>query len=270
MDGFIIWCSFAAMAADKYTLKQAFSETVAGEVWKFMFDNENQLLITESRDAANRLAAFSALEYAGGSVLLKNKIFDESWRLNLAFAQRGYFYLTVAEAENSLAQKGIVAVHAASGQIAWQRFDVSFYDAWQQGVQVFYPNRYPRKLELLSYSDGQPVTCDQLMPVNNAAILPQLTEPAALPEWLSHLPVTGKVHHLIIHDHTLIAFHEIAANGMNLRLVVYKGDEILLDDILLSGIQKMQLETFIVQQNQLFYIRNRNEIVSYFVYLHKN
>ena len=50
---------------------------------------------------------------------------------------------------------------------------------------------------------------------------------------------------------------------LRLRLIVFQGHTILVDDILAYPIQKLQLETFFVQQNHLFCIRNSNQIVSY-------
>lgn len=39
---------------------------------------------------------------------------------------------------------------------------------------------------------------------------------------------------------------------MQQRLIVYQQDSIFLDDIMISGIQKMQPEAFFIQNNQLF------------------
>ena len=40
---------------------------------------------------------------------------------------------------------------------------------------------------------------------------------------------------------------------------------IVIDDIIIDDIQKLQPESFFMMNKQLLYIRNKNEIVSYFV-----
>lgn len=52
---------------------------------------------------------------------------------------------------------------------------------------------------------------------------------------------------------------------MQQRLIVYQQNSIFPDDIMICGIQKLQPEAFFIQNNQLYYIRNKNELVSYLV-----
>ena len=52
---------------------------------------------------------------------------------------------------------------------------------------------------------------------------------------------------------------------MQQRLIVYQQNSIFPDDIMSCGIQKLQPEAFFIKNNLLFYIRNKNELVSYLV-----
>ena len=70
---------------------------------------------------------------------------------------------------------------------------------------------------------------------------------------------------LKISELEIICFHEKINHALQQRLIVYQGDKILHEDILISNIQKLQPESFFILNKQLIYIRNKDEIVSYFV-----
>ena len=63
----------------------------------------------------------------------------------------------------------------------------------------------------------------------------------------------------------MVSFHQKLESNIQQRLVVYQHDKIFIDDIIIDGIQKLQPESFFMINNCLLYIRNKNEIVSYFV-----
>lgn len=234
-------------------------------IWKFVTDEESGLIAVESRNAELKEAAFSVFNYRDGSTLIKEKKFEQSWRLTLCAIKNGCFYLTAFESDSSPVSKGVIAADAKTGNILWQQFNISFYDARQEGLRVYNPALQPRKLELIDFLSGNRIKTEQLTSVPASILLPVIVDDSMLPGWLDHLPISGEVSYLVHPHKTFLCFHENTANGMQLRLIAYQGDTIFLDDILLRDIQKLQLETFMVQQNHLFYIRNRNEIVTYFV-----
>ena len=86
-----------------------------------------------------------------------------------------------------------------------------------------------------------------------------------IPKFIKHGDLQGEVYFFNYNEKNLIFFHETFENIIQQRLIVYQGDTILLDNILIRDIQKLQPESFFILNKQLFYIQNKNEIVSYFV-----
>jgi hypothetical protein len=86
-----------------------------------------------------------------------------------------------------------------------------------------------------------------------------------VPDFILSEEIIGDLSVLHFRDQTIISFHEKIKTKIHQRLLVYQDSSILLDEILIRDIQKLQPESFFVQKNHLFYVRNKNEIVSYLV-----
>ena len=86
-----------------------------------------------------------------------------------------------------------------------------------------------------------------------------------MPNFIEHGLIIGQISVLHKDGLSIVSFHQKMKNNMQQRLVVYQDDRIFIDDIIIDDIQKLQPESFFMMNKQLLYIRNKNEIVSYFV-----
>ncbi|MFA6946595.1 MAG: DUF4905 domain-containing protein [Pedobacter sp.] len=254
------------MNRDQGVLYQVISEKLDGLIWKVQINEKKTLVALESRNSDLKKVAFTVLNYQTGNIHFKEKVFEEPWNLNLAFTGEKTLVLTAFQQSNSPECRGLIAVNAQNGSKLWEQHNISLNQANENGIQVFDSRINPRKYYWIDHEDGGSIP----EPGNNYSEtdtlwFPQLSRPSVLPDFILREEIVGEVALLILPDKTIVSFHEKINNNFQQRLLVYQGDNILLDDILIKDIQKIQPESFFIQHNNLFYIRNKNEIVSYLV-----
>ena len=254
------------MKGDQDRLYQVISERFDGLIWKVQINEKKSLIAIESRNSDLRKVAFTVLNYQTGDSYFKERVFEETWKLNLAFIGKENMVLTVFEQSNSPESKGLIAVNAQNGSLLWERYNISLNQANEGGMQVFDPRINPRKYYWINHENGGYITePENNYPQTGFLLFPELFNHSTLPGFISREEIVGEVASLITQGKTIVSFHEKINDNLRQRLLVYQDDNILLDDILIKDIQKMQPESFFIQNNNLFYIRNKNEIVSYLV-----
>lgn len=249
----------------KGTLKPTLSEKVQGIIWKILLNEKNHLLAAESRDPGNKQVYFSIFDYAQGLTLLKNKTLPERWNLNIAHLTENSLLLKVYPDEGHPVSKGIISIHCKTGNINWEKYNISYQNIWQEGLEVYNPDLLPGRSFLLDTETGDKITNTSLSPVKSSVILPSSHDQRIIPDWLSHNEITGSVLYIKKNGKNFLAFHEQMVKGIQLRLLVYQDVEVLINDILMEGIQKLQPEAFFIVQDHLFCIKGSNEVISYLV-----
>ncbi len=251
------------MRPNKNTLQPSLSEKFSGLIWKLKV-HERGLIAIETRNAESRQVAFSAFDFITGETKFKEKTYDEGWNLSLAFAGQQNIVLNGYEHAQTPESKGILSVSSQDGSIIWQQFNVSLNDVQNAGMQVYDSRIQPRRYYWIDHNSAAVIPAPG-SDVNPAIFFPEIDNKFIIPAIISHGVLAGELSVLHHSDKVIVSFHEVNADQMQQRLVVYQGDKILLDDILISGIQKLQPEAFFIQQNHLFCIRSKEEIVAYLV-----
>ncbi|MBM3402928.1 MAG: hypothetical protein FJY21_11615 [Bacteroidetes bacterium] len=138
--------------------------------------------------------------------------------------------------------------------------------ATDEGLQVFDPKINPRRYLWISNASAEPIQEPNLSNFNSSSfVLPQLRDTVELPHFIRRKELVGQLSELVFPDLKILSFHEKISDYMHQRLIVFDKDRVLIDEILIKHIQKLQPESFFMVGNYLFYIRNKNEIVSYLV-----
>lgn len=244
-------------------LTKTLSQTFTGVIWKMLLESNRKLIAIESRDSESRQTSFSVFNYQTGYTPLDKVQLDESWYVALSHIYQNLIFVTGYESERSPISKGITAINIDNKTTSWQRFNYSFYHAWSQGIQAYNPNISPRRFEWLSYETGEVIAVTNPVAINHDMQMPKIASQDILPDAINRENIVGDVMSLTYQDLIILSFHELFQQKLRLRLLVTSNYAIILDDILYSGIQKQQLETFFIQQNHLIYIQNGNQIVSY-------
>jgi hypothetical protein len=247
-------------------LRPILSEKFEGIIWKIEINEKNDLIAIESRIAESRKTSFSAFNYNTGDILLKEKSFQEPWNLNLAYIDEKVLIITANNQEGSPECKGIISVNIQNAKILWEHYNLSLNAINDLGLQVFDPRISPRRLSWINHLNGENISeVKNVAFVNRTLLLPDLKNQFTFPDFILKEEIVGDISVLNFRDKTIISFHEKVNNNIQLRLLVYQYNSILLDEILIRDIQKLQPESFFIQKNHLFYVRNKNEIVSYLV-----
>lgn len=247
-------------------LSPIFSQKFEGIVWKIEVNEKYDLIAIESRSLESKKTSFSVINYKTGETLIKEKIFQEPWNLNLAYITEKNLVITAFNQAGSPESKGIISVNIQDAEILWEHYNLSLNRVTNEGLQVYDPRINPRRLSWIGHIKGENIAeSDKIQQSNETLIHPEFKNQFVIPDFILREEIVGDLSVLCVRDLTIISFHEKVQNNIQQRLLVYQDDTILLDEILISGIQKLQPESFFMQKNHLFYIRNKNEIVSYLV-----
>lgn len=254
------------MTLNTHKLNPIFSEKFEGIIWKIEVNEKYDFIAIESRTLESKKTSFSVINYKSGEVLIKEKIFQETWNLNLAYIAEKNLVITAFNQAGSPESKGIISVNVQDAEILWEHYNLSLNRVTNEGLQVYDPRINPRRLSWISHIKGENIAeCDNIEQSNETMLHPELKNQFVIPDFISREEIVGDLSVLSVQNLTIISFHEKVQNNIQQRLLVYQDDTILLDEILIGGIQKLQPESFFMQKNHLFYIRNKNEIVSYLV-----
>lgn len=254
------------MTLNTNKLSPIFSEKFEGIIWKIEVNEKYDLIAIESRTLESKKTSFTVINYKTGEIYLKEKIFQELWNLNLAYIAEKNLIITAYGQPGSPESKGIISVNIKDSEVLWEHYNLSLYKATDEGLQVYDPRINPRRLSWISHIKGENIEeSDKIEHSNETLIHPEFKNQFVIPDFILIEEIVGDLSVLCVRDLKIISFHEKIQNNIQQRLVVYQEDTILLDEILIMDIQKLQPESFFMQKNHLFYIRNKNEIVSYLV-----
>ena len=254
------------MALKSEHLKQVFSEKFKGLIWKIRIHDKNEYIAIESRHLESRNVAFTVLDLQTGKIFFKERTYLEPMNLNLAYAAQDNLILTVNEHAESPESKGLISINSINGEILWERYNFSFNQADSSGLQVYDPKIYPRNYLWINHMSAENISKQENSPISTSDLLfPDLFESYVLPDFIEHDLILGQISVLHKVGLSIVSFHQKLENNIQQRLVVYQHDKIFIDDIIIEDIQKLQPESFFMVNNRLLYIRNKNEIVSYFV-----
>jgi hypothetical protein len=247
-------------------LRSILSEKFDGVIWKIELNENHDLIAIESRTIESRKTSFSVFNYKTGDILLKEKSFRESWNLNLAYITENTLIITGHNQAGSPETKGITSINIHDAEVLWEHYNLSLNKVNDLGLQVFDPRISPRRLSWINHLNGESITLiNNFECVNQSLLFPDVTNQFKIPDFILKEEIIGDLSVLHFRNQTIISFHEKINTIMHQRLLVYQDSSILLDEILIRDIQKLQPESFFIQKNHLFYVRNKNEIVSYLV-----
>lgn len=253
------------MRPNNNTLDLVLSEKFESLVWKVMI-HENGTLAVETRNTDLKQVAFSVMDVKTGQVYFRERTYQEAWQLNLAFAGMKNLLINGYGHSDTPESKGIMSVDARTGDILWQKFNISLNQGRDEGIEVFDTRLQPRRYFWIDHLSGDPISAPGMnLPARNSIIFPETRDTFPLPPFIDAGKITGHICTLSYLDKEFLSFHEVRDNYLQQRLIVYQEDRILLDDIITTGIQKLQPEAFFMQLNHLVYIRNKREIVTYLV-----
>jgi hypothetical protein len=240
------------------------AQRLSGTIWRLEVDSTTATLFVEIREERDRLVLFTSIDLVTGKINFNNLIIDERWLAGIEASYNGVLLLHQYESANTPVHKGLIAIDGKTGNALWSNYNYAFDHLSNHGPVVFDTRIQPRKFFIADINNGatlRPINPSIDFDVNNhiqvPAIFPgELVEGLALPETANQSPV----HYMEYNTLRIVSLHTLFTGRLQQRLYVFKGNEMLYEDLLNDDIQKLQPEAFVMHDNHLIYIKNRSEI----------
>ncbi len=249
------------MISNKDTLKLAHSVQCEGIIWKIILDENNEIIVWECR-TEDKKVSFYAYDIKNQCTLLNNFKFDDDWELSVNTVNNGILYLNGHESDFSPVQKGLLAFDLKTQKVLWQNFSISAQLFTKEGIIVFDTRILPRKYRMINDKDGSALNG---IDVQDLVHSKALTNDIILPTMTEAKDIINTSYQLTYNALSISSYYQQKDKAIDQYIKVEKDGEILLDEIINNQIHKMSFDTFFVWHKHLFYIKNKTEIVSYFV-----
>lgn len=250
-----------------------FSHHFTGVIWNTVAVPESSILLLEIRDHHQKTVSFSALDYRENKFLWRDFYLEESWWVNLAAVVGDVMLFTIYLETQNPDKKGMLAYRLQDRTLCWWNNDFSLTSVGTDRVTGF-SSRFGAKEIALDLQSGKEV------PVRAEAAVgvPSLIRPVQYAEGTAHfetvktflsrnlnlLPVTALEY--LEHDAQIIISYYTAQDGLaNDLLVVGDNGDVLLHEKLGEQLKGIGLDTFFMLSGCLFFVKNREELVSYFL-----
>lgn len=245
----------------KDTPKLLFSETTKGLIWKVVLDDQHHIMVWEARNS-NKEVCFYAYDFVEKAFLMKEKTFEEEWQIGVINVYDGVLYLHSFENEHAPTHKGIIAYDLFHQKIIWENYNSTAENIFIEGIVSYNSRLFPKKLELLNLKTGELI---QQLKHKDLATLSPILNNIKLP--INNAKLTGwkTEQELRLNDLHFKAYYTKHDDIINNMIVVYRDDELILEDFLNENIRKLIEDTFFVWLGKLVYIKNKSEIVTYLV-----
>lgn len=256
--------------ADKLPFK--FSHRFNGSVWNIVAVSEQQLLILEIRDQTTKSVSFDALDVATGNFLWRELRLEESWWVNLTAATGDTMLFTIYLEQQNPDKKGILAYHLRKPAMRWWNNDFSLASV-DGGVVSGFSMKFGQKAVQLDLETGA------MRPTENIATEARLpSAPVQYLEGSNHfdtvrtflerklnLKAVAALEYLEYNEQILISYYVTEKDLANYLIVLDQSGSVRLHEKLDEHLKGIGLDTFFVLSGCLIFVKNREELVSYFL-----
>ncbi|GAB3907583.1 DUF4905 domain-containing protein [Mucilaginibacter boryungensis] len=235
-----------------------------GIVWRMEIDPVNAMLFVEIRNEQEKQVSFASISLPDGQINFNQLYTDERWLTGIEAAYNNVLLLHNYESPGSPTHKGIIAIDGLSGKILWSDYNRTFNHLSKNGPVIFDNRIQPRKLFTVSIKRGE--TIGPYNPIidediETAIILPDVVNADNLElHNLPEQPFGNIVHNLYHNDFRIVSLHALKSDQLNQVLYIFKNDRLVFNDLLNTGIQKLQPEAFVLHHHYLIYLKNKVEL----------
>jgi outer membrane protein assembly factor BamB len=233
-----------------------------GIIWRMEIDPGSNTLFAEIRNEQDKLVSFASVNLASGKINFTDLTIDERWLTGIEAGLNGVLLLHHYQSAGSPTHKSIIAIDAATGQIIWSNYNITFSHMSVNGPVVFDARMQPRKLFTIDIKTS--ATLHNYSPsidldVDTAIVLPDMVsadEAGELPE----RPFGNIVHNLYANGYRIVSLHALKNDALSQSLYILEDGAVVYTDLLNTGIQKLQPEAFVLHNNHLVYLKNKVEL----------
>lgn len=243
-------------------LLPSISKAFNGQIWRIEIAEVTDTIYVEVRRIEDKSVSFSALSLQAGSLLFENVSTQERWLTGIEAAFDGVLLLHGYQSQNSPVHRGITAINS-KGEEVWSNYAITFDHLSINGLVTYSAQLQPRKLFLTDVKTGNNLrqyNADIDKQYLNSIIIPEF-KPAGVLNFQIPRPSYNEVlDYIAFNDYIIVSLHTLFEGVFDQYLYVWKGEELVYEDLLNTNIQKMQPEAFILFKNRVVYIKNKVEL----------
>ncbi|RKR84392.1 uncharacterized protein DUF4905 [Mucilaginibacter gracilis] len=245
-------------------LKTYIQQLFSGQIWKMEIDASRQLLYIETRNTQSRTVRFSAFDMLLGKANFIDFALDEQWLAGIEGSFNGVLFLHGYQSAQSPVHKGITAINGNNGQVLWSNYTYAIHHISTGGPVAYNTQVQPQKLFILDAQNGA-----ILRPFNeftDADINPDIQFPHGIQTLADDIKpyisgdLRGNIDYMEYNSFRIVSLHSLIKTDLSQTLLIMQGNNLVYEDLLIDGIQKLQPEAFIMHQNRLIYIKNKIEL----------
>ena len=276
---------------EQLTVRWRFYAGDGALVWQMMFTDTGDL-IGQKRCAESRKSLFFGIEPLTGRVLCDDYLLMDSvqstpaadgWFTGIETTRGGLGYCYACK-QYSPEHQGVWAVDFRRGRVVWSRPDISFiahlgdeFLVCKTSLFGGFPERQFFCLDPLTGAESSNAAVDsaRVNALREKALPEEVRQRIALPGFVMdgieeellvggvEVPVRSRYESLVYGDLMVVALHELATlTGLwRSSLRVWREDRLLYDDGMEESVDKPCLNNFLIQSDNLYYVREKNELV---------
>lgn len=239
------------------------SEQFDGDIWRLEIDEFSDTIFVEVRNSAEKQVSFSAISLVSGKAHFKNFTTPERWLTGIEAAFDGVLLLHNYQSETGPEHKGLMAIDALSSKTLWSNYTLGFDHLTVDGPVLYDAHFHPRQLFLADIKTGATKRVYEpsvYRALKNSVVVPNITGAEVAVGLLLIHPFGERVHYLEYNNLRIVSLHALKAGALTQSIFIIDGVNKIYEDLINSGIQKLQPEAFIMHKNRLIYIKNRSEL----------
>ncbi len=258
-------------------LKQNFTLTGAGLVWKMLTDQTGRYLVTEFRDQTTREVHFSAVDLVEQAILWEGLTFENSWWTAATAVEEQVVLFHTYEDSYDPDQKVFFAVDLHQVDILWQQAGFHFKAVGQGVVSGYLKNGPDEQHVAIGLGSGQFVenipaierenkknNKNVDLPFHYTAEMPHFETVKRFVQGQYGHDMVGACDYMEVNDLIVISYFTGQPKNMaNYLLVMASNGQPVNHECIGTALAGWGMDTFFVAHNQLIFVRNQNEIISY-------
>jgi hypothetical protein len=240
------------------------SHQFSSPVWRLEIDSQSDTIVAEIREQSEKKVHFTSISLTTGQVYFDGLQTEERWLTGIEAAYDGMLLLHTYQSDSGPVHKGLIALDVFTGKTLWSNFNLSFDYLSINGPVVYDARFQPKKLFLADIKTGATLRKHEpsidLELSKDLSFPEEMTDEFALSLHLPVKPVENSVHYLEHYNLRIVSLHAITAGVLQQHLYIMNNTGIVFEDLLNTGIQKLQPESFLMYKNYLIYLKNQSQL----------
>lgn len=244
-----------------------------GTIWNTVLLPEKNLLFLEVRNQREKRVSFFALQYVNNVFLLKNFQLEEAWWVSLSAAVADKMIFTLYIETQNPDKKGILVYDIQPPKLVWWNNDFSLTSTAAETI-TGYSSKWGNREITLAVKTGEEVPNAVgedtdlsviFRPVQYSEGTPHFATVKTFLEQKLNLSAVGTFEYLEFDSRIFVSYYVRETGLANYLLIMDEAGEVLLHEKLDEQLKGIGMETFFVLAGCVFFVKNREDLVSYFL-----